>query len=96
MSSVIISFDKGRPKADCDKVKEEKQLNETIRSFIKGSINSIRTSGIWKKCLDYVDELDGGVPNVETVWGLIKENEDIAAKSSFGLFEKRGLIVRVT
>jgi len=36
MSSIIISFDKGKVKQDSEKVKEDKQLNEDIRSFVKG------------------------------------------------------------
>ena len=36
MSSIIISFDKGRPEQDSEKVKEDKQLNEDIRLFVKG------------------------------------------------------------
>lgn len=83
MSSIIISFDKGKVKQDSDLVKEETQLNEDIRSFIK----------------EYIDGYNGneGKIPIEELVAQIQKDEDIMRKcpDQYGILVKRGLIQNI-
>ena len=94
MSSVIVSFDKGRPQRDMEKVREDKQLNEDIRVFVKGNLFYLNFQHYNNYHLDYVDRVEGS-GHVDAVWDQILKNEDLFSKSKYGLLEKKGLIENI-
>jgi serine/threonine protein phosphatase PrpC len=84
MSSIIISFDKGKVKQDSEKVKEDKQLNEDIRSFVK----------------EYIDRHNGpdSSIHIEGLLEQIQQNGDIVRRchpDQYGILAKRGLIQNI-
>jgi protein phosphatase 1B len=86
MSSIIISFDKGRPEQDSEKVKEDKQLNEDIRLFVKDYVDRLEGNGhvdaVWDQIQKNEDILSKSKYGLLEKRGLIENIFESLTKSN--------------
>lgn len=86
MSSVIVSFDKGRPQRDMEKVREDKQLNEDIRVFVKDYVDRVEGSGhvdaVWDQILKNEDLFSKSKYGLLEKKGLIENIFESLTKSN--------------